>query len=73
MPVAAGMPNNVVGAGSQSNIPNVVDAGIQPNASSVVELRREEQIQAPSEDDPEISREELEERYFEADGNEDSE
>ena len=73
MPVAAGMPINVVGAGLQSNIPNIVNTGIQPNASSFVEMRLEEQIQEPSEDDPEISREESEERYFEADGNEDSE
>ena len=70
MPLAAGMPNNVAGLGLQSNRPH---AGIQPNASNVMEMRREEQIQAPSGDDPEISREESEERYFEADGDEDSE
>ena len=69
MPVAAGMPINVVGTGMQPNDPNIVDAGMQPNDSSYVVLRHEEQILAPSETDPETSREELEERFLDVDGN----
>ena len=69
MPVAAGMPINVVGTGMQPNDPNILDAGMQPNDSSYVVLRHEEQILVPSEADPEISHEELEERFFDADDN----
>ena len=72
MPVAAGMPINVVGTRMQSNDPNIVDTGMQPNDSSYVVLRRELQILVPSEIDPETSREKLEERFFDADGNDGS-